>query len=68
MATSTVKTNAPKPSLMPKSFRHVLNGIDYAAEAFEITCKGLRDTTQGVSDVTGLMLSQQKEKLLAELA
>lgn len=68
MATSSKVTVAPKPSLMPKPLRHLLNGTSELCEAFEIACTGIKKTTAGIDEVTALMLSQQKEKLLAELA
>jgi hypothetical protein len=53
---------------MPKSLRHVINGFDQLAEAFEIGCTGIKKTTAGIDECVGQALSIQKARMLAELA
>ena len=65
---TTSSTLVHSKGLMPKSFRHLINGADHLAEAFEIGCKGIRDTTKGIDEIASLMLSQQKDRLTLELA
>lgn len=57
-----------KNGLTPQSVRNVINGLNHLTEAFEIGCRGIRDTTSGIDEITSIMLRQQKERLLKELA
>ncbi len=67
-STSTTLIKETKSSsLMPKPVRHLINGVGYLTESFEIGCKGIRDTTKGIDEITSIMLSQQRTRLLAEL-
>ncbi len=65
---TTSSTHVHSRGLMPKSIRHLINGADHLAEAFEIGCKGVRDTTAGIDEIATLMLRQQQQRLLLELA
>lgn len=52
--------------LMPQPVRNMFNGLNHLTEAFEIGCRGVRDTTAGIDEITSLMLKQQKERLKLE--
>jgi hypothetical protein len=59
---------AAPTSLCPKAVRHIVNGCNHLAEAFEVGCEGINKTTKGVSNLSSLVLKQQHDRLAKELA
>lgn len=67
MATSAITVATEDRGLLPKPLRHLWNGTSYICEAFEIGCRGIRDTTQGIDEITSIMLKQHKDSLMEGL-
>ena len=66
MSTSTSVIAHERTNLLPKFVHNALDGLTHLSEAFRITCHGVEKTTAGIDEISGIMLSQQRDRLLSE--
>ncbi len=58
----------PAQSLLPESVRNIVESVNCASRIILKTCEGAERTVTGLDEVTTLMLKQQQNRLLVELA
>ena len=55
------------PSLLPQALRNLVESANCASRIVLKACQGTERTVEGIDDVATLMLSQQRQRLMAEL-
>ena len=59
--------NASSHSLLPESFRNMIESVNCASRIALKACQGAERTVEGLDEIATLTLRQQRLKLLAEL-
>ena len=59
--------NVSSQSMLPESVRNLIESANCATRIVLKSCEGLEGTVDGVHEITTLLLSQQKTRILAEL-
>ena len=61
--------NAPNrsQSLLPESVRNLIESVNCGTRIVLKTCQGTERTIEGLDEVTSLLLSQQRQRLMAEI-
>ena len=63
-----MKSASAKASLLPQSVRNIIESANVATRIILATAQGSERAINGVDELATVMLQQQKQRLLAELA
>ena len=66
--TTTVEEISASTSLVPAPVANLWDSLVIGTRIIKRTAEGMERTVIGIDEITTLMLSQQREKLLKELA